>query len=532
MANSPLAAIGDRSAHPGLRASSRIVAVKKVFLKAPSRIFSFKAALPNTPLPPQPVLTCWDTWLHAVLYYVDHLGDIQKVVQTFDKEQAAAITKANAAISCSSVIADLAYVKSNFGAVTVLEARDFPLVKAVKIMRGIEENLTQSGSVGTAIVDKVNRVLQRNPGAKMDLTTHKFKDTLQQFNNLDKSIPYTKSAETIRLEQELHEAIFARIKEENVEELTCEVSPAVDASNWQSSGALRENEYTLPTSEKPDDSAAVTSMLPSELLSPHFLALNFGPQPTPTTLGELCGRIETGKWGLTSVISHYMMFPCSFCDNVYTRPEYLGRHNCRRSKMSKAKSRRKRPVEFIFNESEPSNSVIRPDRFSCSVCGKMFVRRYHLTAHEKYHSNVKPFECTMCDSKFHRKTDLTVHSRIHSGEKPFECERPYCCNVCSLKFRAKSDLKRHSFTHVADKPFNCGDCGAKFNQLAHLRNHTRRHTGEKPFSCPLCGKKFGRSSTLAKHKASHKEIRYNCLECPEKFKTSVDLIKHIRSAHK
>nr|CAD7203619.1 unnamed protein product [Timema douglasi] len=296
--------------------------------------------------------------------------------------------------------------------------------------------------------------------AKMDLTTHKFKDTLQQFNNLDKSIPYTKSAETIRLEQELHEAIFARIKEENVEELTCEVSPAVDASNWQSSGALRENEYTLPNSEKPEDSAAVTSMLPPELLSPHFLALNFGPQPTPTTLGELCGRIETGN----------------FCDNVYTRPEYLGRHNCRRSKMSKAKSRRKRPVEFIFNESEPRNSVIRPDRFSC--------------------------------------------------------ERPYSCNVCSLKFRAKSDLKRHSFTHVADKPFNCGDCGAKFNQLAHLRNHTRRHTGEKPFSCPLCGKKFGRSSTLAKHKASHKEIRYNCLECPEKFKTSVDLIKHIRSAHK
>nr|CAD7577330.1 unnamed protein product [Timema californicum] len=93
-------------------------------------------------------------------------GEIEvriSVVQTFDEEQAVAITEANAAISCSSVSADLAYVKSNFGnlpgTITALEARDLPLVKAVKIMRGIEENLKQaSDSVGTAIADKFNRV--------------------------------------------------------------------------------------------------------------------------------------------------------------------------------------------------------------------------------------------------------------------------------------------------------------------------------------------------------------------------------------
>nr|CAD7261241.1 unnamed protein product [Timema shepardi] len=89
-------------------------------------------------------------------------------VQTFDEEQAVAITEANAGISCSSVSADLAYVKSNFGnlppAITALDTRDLPLMKDVKIMRGIEENLNQaSGLVGTAIVDKFNRVLQRNP---------------------------------------------------------------------------------------------------------------------------------------------------------------------------------------------------------------------------------------------------------------------------------------------------------------------------------------------------------------------------------
>nr|CAD7431948.1 unnamed protein product [Timema monikensis] len=130
------------------------------------------AALPNTPLPPQPVLTRWGPWLHAALYYADYLGDIQKVVQTFDEEQSVAITEANATISFSSVSADLAYVKSNFGnlpgAITVLEVRDLPLVKAVKKMRGIKENLNQaSGSVGTAIVNQFNRVLQRNPGWKV-----------------------------------------------------------------------------------------------------------------------------------------------------------------------------------------------------------------------------------------------------------------------------------------------------------------------------------------------------------------------------
>nr|CAD7577990.1 unnamed protein product [Timema californicum] len=87
------------------------------------------------------------------------------VVQAFDEKQSVAITEVNAAISCSSVSADLAYVKRNFGnfpgAITTLKARDLPLVKAVKIIRGIEENLNQaSGSVGTVIIDQFNRVLQ------------------------------------------------------------------------------------------------------------------------------------------------------------------------------------------------------------------------------------------------------------------------------------------------------------------------------------------------------------------------------------
>lgn len=39
---------------------------KKIFSKAPSRVILFKEKLPHVPLPPQPVITRWRTWLDAV----------------------------------------------------------------------------------------------------------------------------------------------------------------------------------------------------------------------------------------------------------------------------------------------------------------------------------------------------------------------------------------------------------------------------------------------------------------------------------
>ena len=46
--------------------------VKKIFLKAPSRILKFKEMHPDIPLPPEPVLTRWGTWLAAVEYYCEY----------------------------------------------------------------------------------------------------------------------------------------------------------------------------------------------------------------------------------------------------------------------------------------------------------------------------------------------------------------------------------------------------------------------------------------------------------------------------
>ena len=53
--------------------------VKNVFLKAPSRVLRFKDLLPNVPLPPEPVLIRWGTWVGAAMYYAEHISDVKKV---------------------------------------------------------------------------------------------------------------------------------------------------------------------------------------------------------------------------------------------------------------------------------------------------------------------------------------------------------------------------------------------------------------------------------------------------------------------
>lgn len=56
-----------------------IVNVKKTFLKSPLRVQRYKDVLPNIPLPPEPVLTRWGTWLEAAFFYADNFDSIKQV---------------------------------------------------------------------------------------------------------------------------------------------------------------------------------------------------------------------------------------------------------------------------------------------------------------------------------------------------------------------------------------------------------------------------------------------------------------------
>ncbi|XP_071989708.1 uncharacterized protein [Engystomops pustulosus] len=107
--------------------------------------------------------------------------------------------------------------------------------------------------------------------------------------------------------------------------------------------------------------------------------------------------------------------------------------------------------------------------YSCTQCGKSFLRCSDLVKHEKAHTDARLYNCNVCGKNFRRQTSLLIHSRIHTGERPYQCTQ----------------------------------CGKSFVQRQHLTTHLRTHTGEKPFQCIECGKGFRWRSELLKHQKNH-----------------------------
>ncbi|PNF39209.1 hypothetical protein B7P43_G01301 [Cryptotermes secundus] len=141
---------------------------KKIFIKAPLRVQKFKQEAPLLPLPPQPVVTRWGTWLDAVAYYCENYTAIEKMFNGFDSSESTSI-KAVKDLFSTTLAQNLAYIKSNFcsisGAITRLEFVGTELCDALDTVKSIENELNRTrGEISDRIKTKIESVLHRNAG--------------------------------------------------------------------------------------------------------------------------------------------------------------------------------------------------------------------------------------------------------------------------------------------------------------------------------------------------------------------------------
>lgn len=72
--------------------NSWIASIKRIFVKSPSRINSFRIENPGVPLPPEPVITRWATWLEACLYHSKYFHVTEAFLPGLDPDDADSIS--------------------------------------------------------------------------------------------------------------------------------------------------------------------------------------------------------------------------------------------------------------------------------------------------------------------------------------------------------------------------------------------------------------------------------------------------------
>ncbi|KAL4120565.1 hypothetical protein QTP88_013235 [Uroleucon formosanum] len=152
--------------------NSLISNIKKVFLKAPYRINLFKNLAPGIPLPPEPIITRWGTWLNAVYYYCEHFLHIKNVILQLDPDDVLDIKNAKQLVENTEIEENLIYIKSNFvflaTEITRLETSGMLLSESVCCIEKVKQQIKQAlGKTGETVTKKLDNVLNKNSGFKI-----------------------------------------------------------------------------------------------------------------------------------------------------------------------------------------------------------------------------------------------------------------------------------------------------------------------------------------------------------------------------
>lgn len=144
--------------------------VKKIFIKAPLRVQLYRDHFPGIPLPPQPIITRWGTWINAAIFYAEHFDKLKNFILEF-VDDSQCVIKSQELLKNKLIAQQLVFIRHNYSfipnSITALEKRGSCVVESLSIVSKFVINckLVQ-GQVGKKIVEKMNKVFEKNYGYK------------------------------------------------------------------------------------------------------------------------------------------------------------------------------------------------------------------------------------------------------------------------------------------------------------------------------------------------------------------------------
>lgn len=145
---------------------------------------------PGLPLPPQPIVTRWGTWLQAAIYYADNYNQVAQFLDAMDADDAKSIRKAKNMIAKPNLATDLSFIKNNFAVIVTniskLQAQGLPLADSIQLFDEVGVQLKAIRSQ-PKFWNKYNRVIARNPGHTQirQIARVLSSGTIQQMESLD-----------------------------------------------------------------------------------------------------------------------------------------------------------------------------------------------------------------------------------------------------------------------------------------------------------------------------------------------------------
>lgn len=138
--------------------------VKKIFLKSPERVRLFKAKYPSIPLPPEPIITRWGTWITAAVYYAQYYEQIRDVVSILANESAA-IKTAKKCFQRSKLRQELNFIRDNYeviaSSIEQLQCSTLSIAESFLILDTVRCYVNWSKLL--PVIRKFEAVLERNP---------------------------------------------------------------------------------------------------------------------------------------------------------------------------------------------------------------------------------------------------------------------------------------------------------------------------------------------------------------------------------